>query len=564
MTVNMFGMIKKLNREIKYNVREGRVNLGAQKQSVDGSLLHLQNLLYEINHLKKQIRHCYEFKSQDEDLDLLEDVKSDKLTSNHKERIACLEKELQLRKELSGNYKELLNRREEVIGNINLKHEKFSLFAPSLQTLLKATKPLHEALEMNLDVEWKLGKLVHLLPEPLYLAYINIYFIKMEPNSNVNLSISGTEEDAFNSHLSSELNSIRKQDANISQSSNLNNDDDISTSNIHMEPHPLAVCFTIGDLKNIDECFTVTLRYFDTLGVMTANSEINYNKTDEIVREISSASNILDVVSNNDGETIPSFEVQRKLKSFQINPTSWLQNLQKKGYGKPYKWLQKMCYIRVNGIQNWEEQKTLNVISNVINKIKKLWQCRLILFTQLKAIVNNKIFLYTENEKLPPGEPSCSLVKWTSIDQEDYYASFVDKTNQDSDVKDSNSFYRALIVKGSAKMECLISLPLKFPFESPLWSINISWNGQHNATNNSAIKLMEYWTNSLCQEQLNNEMAMLSMQLLRTMYSFDIFLETEGQFYDPKEYKKEKHYNRSFSKRIRARPYRYIGDSFKQ
>lgn len=68
---------------------------------------------------------------------------------------------------------------------------------------------------------------------------------------------------------------------------------------------------------------------------------------------------------------------------------------------------------------------------------------------------------------------------------------------------------------------------------------------------------MEHYTNSISDSkwQLSN---LLAKQLLRTMYSFDIYLETEGPLYQPLEYIKEKSFIKSFSKRLRVRPYKKI------
>lgn len=67
---------------------------------------------------------------------------------------------------------------------------------------------------------------------------------------------------------------------------------------------------------------------------------------------------------------------------------------------------------------------------------------------------------------------------------------------------------------------------------------------------------MELYTNSL--KNIKSSTNLLSTQLLRTMYSFDIFLETEGPLYQPLEYNKEKSFIKSFTKRMRIRPYKKI------
>lgn len=70
--------------------------------------------------------------------------------------------------------------------------------------------------------------------------------------------------------------------------------------------------------------------------------------------------------------------------------------------------------------------------------------------------------------------------------------------------------------------------------------------------------MMECWTNSLQPKQLGPNERLLYAQLFRTIYSFDIFLETEGSMQSTIEYSKEKPYISAFSKRSRSRPYKYI------
>jgi len=60
-----------LNRLDKVRIRAGRDTLHKEKLRVDSNRLQLQNLLYEADHLKKEVQRCYQFKSQDEEIDLV-------------------------------------------------------------------------------------------------------------------------------------------------------------------------------------------------------------------------------------------------------------------------------------------------------------------------------------------------------------------------------------------------------------------------------------------------------------------------------------------------------------
>lgn len=63
--------LKKLNRLEKVRTRAGRDALHKEKQRVDSTHLHLQNLLYEADHLNKEVTKCLQFKSKDEEIELV-------------------------------------------------------------------------------------------------------------------------------------------------------------------------------------------------------------------------------------------------------------------------------------------------------------------------------------------------------------------------------------------------------------------------------------------------------------------------------------------------------------
>lgn len=54
--------LKKLNRMEKFRTKFARDSLVTAKSSVDSKHLHLQNLLYEVMHLKKEVIKCLQFK----------------------------------------------------------------------------------------------------------------------------------------------------------------------------------------------------------------------------------------------------------------------------------------------------------------------------------------------------------------------------------------------------------------------------------------------------------------------------------------------------------------------
>jgi THO complex subunit 5 len=54
--------LKKFNRASQIKVNKARIKTHEEKNKIDEYHLELQNLLYEISHLKKEINKCLEFR----------------------------------------------------------------------------------------------------------------------------------------------------------------------------------------------------------------------------------------------------------------------------------------------------------------------------------------------------------------------------------------------------------------------------------------------------------------------------------------------------------------------
>lgn len=111
-------ILKKLNRMEKVRVVKAREMLSTEKQKVDSINLQYQNLLYEANHLISEFNKCFQFKSKDEDIELIgieefmkeapeattkefKNVDENDESKKHALRLARLEYELEQRKNLA-------------------------------------------------------------------------------------------------------------------------------------------------------------------------------------------------------------------------------------------------------------------------------------------------------------------------------------------------------------------------------------------------------------------------------------------------------------------------------
>ncbi|XP_017013591.2 THO complex subunit 5 [Drosophila takahashii] len=562
----MFVALKHANREVKHKIKAGRDKLHLEKCKVDLSRLQLQNLLYEVSHLKKEIVRCQKFKSRDTNLELLSETEyASKLPgmendkgelSSHKQHLHRLDCELRLRKDLDKQYSALLTSKQELLQD-NLSHaQRYISFAPALRTLQGATKPLHDALQLSLDVEWKLSAVVKYLPKPLYILFIILQSLQRASETQpFTAEVVGYESEAQMQELLKE-----KQYATLHRGQN---DKEAAVENgleDALAPNPLHIRMTIGAAGANQ--LILQIRYFELIKCATVWGQLNYASNANGQGDTNFVHHLLRHLYANDlGNEIPIPGIQYELRNSDLTSEECVRYLKAKDFGKPFCWLQTMCSIpTVNTSMLYNHELNLNKNTReIIDRIARRWNSWMRLSQQIRGLTYKDIDLYTLKENIYPAGLSCSLVQWTAITHEEFHSQISDILNISSDDKGiTYNTYRAVIVRGSAKMECFIRIPSNYPLEMPLWILNVHWNGCHTSQNNSAIKMMEFWTNSLQPKQLEANERILYAQLFRTIYSFDIFLETEGSMQSTVEYNKEKPYISAFAKRSRSRPYKYI------
>ncbi|KAH8272831.1 hypothetical protein KR018_002002 [Drosophila ironensis] len=561
----MFVALKHANREVKQNIKGGRDKLHLEKNKVDLSRLQLQNLLYEVSHLKKEILHCQKFKSRDTSLELLtddeyatrlpsEEEQREELSS-HKKHLHRLECELRLRKDLDKQYSTLLKSKQELLQDNLCQTQRYISFAPALRTLLGATKPLHDALQLSLDVEWKLSAVVKYLPKPLYILFINLQSLqRVSETVPFTAEVVGYESEAQMQDLLKD-----KQYAVLQR---LHSEDNEDSAGKPLEktvvPHCLHLRITIGNAGANQ--LILLIRYFELLKCVTICAQMNSVVTQG--GDTSFVHHLLRHLYKNDlGQEIPIPGIEYELQNSELTAEQCLRFLKTNDYGKPYRWLQGMCSIAtVNSSMEYNHELNLTKTTrDIIARISRRWNSWIRLNQQIRGLTFKDVDLLTLKENFYPAGLACSLVQWGAITLEEFHSQNSDAVKIWSDEKGiTYSTYRAIIVRGSAKMDCFIRVPSNYPLEMPIWILNVHWNGCHNSRNSSAIKMMEYWTNSLQPKDLEANERMLYAQLFRTIYSFDIFLETEGSMQSHVEYNKEKPYISAFAKRSRSRPYKYI------
>lgn len=572
--------LKKLNRLDKLRLNNCRETLQKEKVQVDSNRLKLQNLIYEADHLKKEINKCFSFKSEDENIELVpmnefmekapeENRSKEILVDEHSLRKARLGFELLQRKEYAMQCKELDKQKDELAQKtIEVKKNLDSLL-PCLQDVKKATRPIQQVLNMPFEKEWEIQKLVRLLPQPLYMAYTKLTAYGEVMDKRLTVTIEGDEEEA----RTMEHERKNDEDSDADDSENELEDVDLDEGENRRKikrrqsrveslnqkkqklflHYPLSVHFLLS-MKDKEEVLSITLNYLPSLGIVTVYGKFNVESNGSIVAgDVITQDRILCSIYENDhGDESPNPKSIYQLQRVQLNANDLRKILEEKKLGKPFKWAQRLCGISFSTHLSPAQSMRLceETVPDLIRQIRNRLKARMQLYNQIKSLEIGKM------QNVSTMRISCVLQLFVSLTFNEYSIENCNKRFIDQDLTTENdNFYRAIITRGTAKLETYICIPTDFPTEFPIFTLNLCWNdNKFNADNSPHIREIEQLVNSIEVESVDK---ILTQQLQCTMTSLDIFLETESTQHGDgnNEFPQEKNFTRCFKGRTRSRPY---------
>ncbi|KAM3965161.1 THO complex subunit 5 [Aphomia sociella] len=583
--------LKKLNRLEKVRTRAGRDALHKEKQRVDSTHLLLQNLLYEADHLNKEVTKCLQFKSKDEEIELvpLEDFYKDApteisrgdvtKTDEHQLQLSRLEWELRQRRELAGACNELVASKERVAAAIAATRSRLEALSPHLKDVLKSTKPLQECLALRLDEKRDEAKIASLLPSPLFLLYANASaYSDALGAKTVSVGISGDEDDA---RRLEQLNNVDTDlvVSNDSDSDQENNDEERRekkkrhhrSSKVSKEEkaeakkkeilrkHPLSVQVSVkvadGTALNLIFSYLLHLKFI----VVKFTVSLPRPVTGVSAADVLNGHCILNELYPADtGNESPHPATTYLLKAAGISEDF---NYFISEVGRPYIWAQRMCGLdfmaaildehKSNKVMQPYQSLSVTTVENFILTLKKRLKSRVELMKELQDLESGKIMPFKGNLPL---RLSGSLTQWQSVGWPEYSQSPSTATLISEGVVNSNDMlYRAIITRQSAKLVALVALRSDYPKKAPIFSLTLHWNGTHHAGINDDIRDIERVINTDWSLE-GNKQTSLSLQMTKLLTYLDILLETTGS----SEFPPDKVMLCPVRGRNRIKPYKFI------
>ncbi|XP_040272615.1 THO complex subunit 5 homolog isoform X2 [Bufo bufo] len=579
-----FMTLKKLNRLAHIRLKKSRDQTHEAKQKVDAYHLQLQNLLYEVMHLQKEITKCLEFKSKHEEIELVSveefyregppEICKPEITSNdpHQQTLARLDWELEQRKRLAEKYKESLASKEKILKEIDIKKEYLNSLQPQLQSIMQASLPVQEYLSMPFDCMHKQYETARHLPAPLYVLFVQAGAYSQACDKKLVVSIEGSVEEAKALFKPPEDSQDDESDSDAEEEQTtkrrrptLGVQLDDKRKEI-LKRHPLCVSLIVKCKDN--SSLNLTCYFLMNLNILTVKAKVF--PASELASSIN-AGELLNpdtvlscLYPGDDGKKTPNPANQYQFDKVGILDLSdYISEL-----GHPYLWVQRMGGLHFPT----DQPQPLVVADNTLSashmeKTIKLLRSRLLsrlsLHKQFASLEHGIIPVSVECQNLFPAKVVSRLTRWSMIPYEDYVMlPYTKEIVECGLAQNTHLYYSLMIDRGTAKLHGAVVLNPGYCVIPPLFSLCLNWKGERSSRNDENIRVMESEINVYYKELSGPSpgFQLLTNQLQRLCMLLDVYLETEchdNSVEGPHEFPPEKICLRLVKGPSRMKPFKY-------
>ncbi|XP_061585061.1 THO complex subunit 5 homolog [Cololabis saira] len=579
-----FMNLKKLNRLAHMRLKRGRDQTHEAKQKVDVLHLQLQNLLYEVMHLQKEISKCLEFKSKHEDIDLVseeefyqdapQEISRPRLTKNdpHQLTLARLDWELEQRMRLAEKYKESQATKEKIQKSIEVKKEHLTSLQPGLNAIMQASIPVQDYLSMPFEQTQKQTEVSPHLPPPLYVLFVQANAYGQACDKNLCVSISGDVDEAKalskppDDSQDDESDSDAEEEQEKTKRRRPTTGGQLDDKRREMlKRHPLSLCL---DLKCKDgSMLHLFFYYLMNLNIMTVKTKVSTNT--DLTTAISAGDLLKEdtllscLYTNDQGRETPN--PANRYQFDKVGIISFADYVEDLGY--PYMWVQNLgglCFpsdSSEGGLVG--SSLSASHMECTMKLLRSRVLSRLALHKQFASLEHSILPVSSECQHLFPAKMISHLARWTTISQQEYMSLLYTRHVTDAGLaKETDLYFMAVVERGTARLQAAVVLSPRYPVVSPLFSLSLSWKGECSGRTDDNLRAMESEVNVFKNELQGPRPGhqLLTNQLLRLCVCLDVYLETEGQddgVEGPREFPREKMCLRTVRGPNRLKPFKY-------
>lgn len=202
------------------------------------------------------------------------------------------------------------------------------------------------------------------------------------------------------------------------------------------------------------------------------------------------------------------FPLPLQLHHLSLDTATFFIKLGEHQLGKPYTWVQNMCGLNfitstkstlteaaaaaaaaatatTSSVSNnvFTQEMLPSIVDKMYNRLKARHQ----LYREVLAL-EQQIYGNGGAKNLATStSTTCILAQWSPITFAEYMERIIitGRFIDENLVTANHLLYHAVLIRGSAKMECFVSVSPNFPNECPIWAIILNFNGQRFYPSNS-------------------------------------------------------------------------------
>lgn len=579
-----FMNLKKLNRLAHMRLKRGRDQTYEAKQKVDVLHLQLQNLLYEVMHLQKEISKCLEFKSKHEEIDLVSEevfyseappeISRPQLSKNdqHQLTLARLDWELEQRKRLAEKYKESLATKDKIQKSIEVKKEHLRSLQPGLNAIMQASLPVLEYLSMPFEHIQKQTEIARHLPPPLYVLFVQANAYGQACDKNLCVFISGDVDEAKALSKPPEDSQDDESDSDAEEEQEKTKRRRPTTGGQldekrreMLKRHPLSVCL---DLKCKDgSVLHLFFYYLMNLNIMTVKTKIT-TSTEHITAisagDLLKSDTLLSCLYIGDeGQETPN--PANRYQFDKVGIVSFADHVDE--LGDPYMWVQSLGGLHFPSDSSERvcvgSALSASHMESTMKLLRARLQSRLALQKQFASLEHSIIPVSSECQHLVPAKIISRLARWTTLTHHEYMdLPFTQHVTDAGLAKESDLYFMAVVERGTARLQAAVVMSPRYPEVPPLFSLLLSWKGERSGCTDDNLRAMESEVNMFKHELQGPRPGhqLFTNQMARLCVCLDVYLETEGQddsVEGPREFPREKMCLRTVRGPNRLKPFKY-------
>ncbi|CAF2395476.1 unnamed protein product [Rotaria sp. Silwood2] len=391
--MHLCNKLRSLNRIGRTRIQKARELTAEHRNRLDDQTLEQQNLLYELSHINKEIARCEEFKSKDQQLELVSledfyanapaDLTDPKITENdpHRLHLFQLDWELIQREKLHDDCKALQTEISDLKKQIVRRRKRLRSLRPKLKQVVKSTDPVRRYIESQFDDTNNFSQSINnpsiaKLPDPLYVLYSLVLAYQQCDGRHISCQIDSKDDSSTNNTI------------NDTNSDGIYTNGDLQYQSL-LRQHPLNVKVTL--IISPDHTGELIFSYLTQLNIVTVQGKLSGLKAQQSQTLTSTLlHNLLD--DNDHGQLSPNpttdFLFQQQGKSAPIFSDAI--------GGYPYYWIQQLCKCQMVPLQR---QELVTDCSEIIKRLTQRMRARIALDRILINLEKNEMPLLAEGNE---------------------------------------------------------------------------------------------------------------------------------------------------------------------